>query len=494
MQTLSRRTILTGLVASGASPLWAQLQGSPIPRPRPTNIGQIDAAQKAERLIAKAALGGVVAFAVADAETGAVLQNRGGATPMMPASTAKALTAAYALDHLGPAHRFATQLLATGPIRQGRLEGDLILAGGGDPGLTTDGLVSLLGQVRALGVREVAGDFKVWAGALPYVEEIDPGQPDHLGYNPAVSGLNLNYNRVYFQWRRAEQGYALSLDARTDAVVPPVRMVTMKAVGREGPIYTVAVDRDRGQENWTVARPALGNGGSRWLPVRSTARYAGDVFRTLAAQRDDGLTLAEPVILAERPFGVPIAQVQSAPVSEIARGMLKYSTNLTAEVLGMSASAARTGLRPTALSPSAATMNQWLQGFGVADAALVDHSGLGPASRIAPADMVRFLVGLGADGPLWPLLKQITLKSPSGHVEPFELRAKTGTLNFVSCLAGYIRRPGRGPLVFAALTAEPTRRAAIAPGDEERPAGAIGWSRRSRALQYDLVRLWARAV
>lgn len=493
MTNLSRRAVLTAMAASGAVPLWAQVQNSPIPRPRPSREPvQIDVVQAAEQLIAKAGLGGIVACAVADAETGAILYDRGGEVPMAPASTAKALTTGYALDHLGPAHRFTTRLLATGPIRQGRLEGDLILAGGSDPGLSTDGLVSLLSQVQAMGVREVAGRFQVWDGALPYVEEIDPGQPDHLGYNPAVSGLNLNYNRVHFQWRRDGGSYRLSMDARTAAVVPPVRMVTMTAVGRSLPIYDVSLDRDGGREDWTVARPALGDSGARWLPVRNTGQYGGEVFRTLAAQRD--LALSEPVLLTEPPVGVPVAQVQSAALNDVARDMLKYSTNLTAEVLGLSATEARTGMRPTGLLPSAAMMNDWLGGLGIPNAALVDHSGLGPASRIAPNDMVRYLVAMGADGPLWPVLKDITLRTPTNAREPFELRAKTGTLNFVSCLMGYVRRPRATPLAFAVLTGEPARRAAIAPGDEENPAGAVGWSRRSRALQYDLVRLWSKAV
>lgn len=492
MQSLTRRAILTGLAAGAATPLWAQLSASPVPRPRPDTLGTLDVDRTAEQMIARAGLGGMIGFAVADGDTGAMLHQHGALEPMAPASTAKALTTAYALDSLGPAHRFSTRLLATGPLRQGRIEGDLILAGGADPGLSTDGLLALLAQLASIGVREVAGGFYLWDGALPYVGEIDPGQPDHLGYNPAVSGLNLNYNRVHFQWRRGQGGYAMTLDARTNSVRPPVHMVTMSTANRAAPIYDVALDAATGKEVWTVARPALGDAGSRWLPVRGTARYAGEVFRTLAAQQSPRLTLSAPQVLTTPPIGVPVAEVLSEPLTDVARDMLKYSNNLTAEVLGMSATTARLGRRPEGLIESADHMTRWLHGLGLTRASLVDHSGLGPASRVTAQDMVTFLTRTGIEGPLWSLLKPITLQTPAGAPEPFELRAKTGTLNFVSCLTGYVRRPRGAPRIFAILTAEPRRRAAIAPGDEERPAGAIGWSRRSRALQYDLVRLWAR--
>ncbi|MCP6237338.1 D-alanyl-D-alanine carboxypeptidase, partial [Klebsiella pneumoniae] len=60
-----------------------------------------------------------------------------------PASVAKALTALYALETLGEDHRFETRLLATAPVVAGRIDGDLILAGGGDPELSTDRLAEL---------------------------------------------------------------------------------------------------------------------------------------------------------------------------------------------------------------------------------------------------------------------------------------------------------------------------------------------------------------
>ena len=89
----------------------------------------------ADGLIAAAKLGGAVAFVLADARTGEVLDAREPDLALPPASVAKAVTSLYALEKLGAGYRFATRVLATGPLQGGIVQGDIVLAGGGDPTL-----------------------------------------------------------------------------------------------------------------------------------------------------------------------------------------------------------------------------------------------------------------------------------------------------------------------------------------------------------------------
>ena len=70
------------------------------------------------------------------------------------------------------------------------------------------------------------------------------------------------------------------------------------------------------------------------------------------------------------------------------------------------------------------------------------------------------------------------------------MRAKTGTLNFVSSLAGFVTVPGGRDLAFAIFTADTARRDAIPPAERERPPGSKSWARRSRRLQKQLIREW----
>jgi D-alanyl-D-alanine carboxypeptidase/D-alanyl-D-alanine-endopeptidase (penicillin-binding protein 4) len=437
-------------------------------------------------LLAQAQLGGRVSFAVADARTGLGLEGRGRDDPMPPASTAKALTAAYALDRLGPDFRFRTRLVATGPVDGDRIAGDLILMGGGDPTLDTDALAALARDLARTGVRRIAGRFLWHDRALPRLPSIDPDQPDHVGYNPAISGLNLNYNRVHFEWARGQGGYRVGMDARSDTLRPEVRLASVRVVDRATPVYTY--ENGGGTERWTVARAALGDRGSRWLPTRMPGAYSAEVFRWLAAQ--GGVSLPDPEPADGRIEGRAIAERTSGALPDMVRDMLAWSTNLTAEALGLTATGVG-GAIPARLSDSAAALNGWLAARAPGTRpALVDHSGLSPASRISASDMVGALVALGPDSAVAGLLKDFAMRD-QGVPHSVAVRAKTGTLNFVSALAGFARTRGGTELAFAIFAADLDRRGGVSADDAERPSGGREWNGRARALQRALIDRWA---
>jgi D-alanyl-D-alanine carboxypeptidase/D-alanyl-D-alanine-endopeptidase (penicillin-binding protein 4) len=441
-------------------------------------------------IIDRAGLGGHVAFSVADARTGALLESGGEATGLPPASVAKALTAAYALDTLGPGHHFATRLIATGAMRDGTIEGDLVLAGGGDPTLDTDALADLAKTLKAAGIRAVRGRFLLWAGGLPSLVEIDPEQPDHVGYNPSVSGLNLNYNRVHFEWRRGGDGYAVTMQARSERFRPGVTVARMRVAARDTPVYTYS---DAGNhDDWTVASGALGSGGARWLPVRKPELYAGEVFEAFA--RSHGIVLPAPEPAETLPEGRVMATHHSPPLRIILRDMLRWSTNLTAEVVGLAATAARSGVPPASIRASAETMNAWgRERLGLESMALEDHSGLGDDSRISAADMMRALAQSRRRTGLKTLLKPFPMRDAQRRVirdHPLGVHAKTGTLNFVSGLAGFIDMPDGRELVFAIFAANMDRRDALAVHQRERPPGGADWNRRAKGLQQALIERW----
>ncbi|MCI2394084.1 D-alanyl-D-alanine carboxypeptidase/D-alanyl-D-alanine-endopeptidase [Aliiroseovarius sediminis] len=490
VKKISRRALLGGLGATLASPAWANAPTRSI-RPAPKSSDFVKRTiPSAEALIADARLGGKIGFVVADARTGEILEAKSPVLPLPPASVAKAITAAYGISTLGLEHRFTTEVVATGPIEAGVVQGDLVLVGGGDPTLDTDALVALSKGLKEKGIMAIKGDFVVYGGQLPYQRMIDPGQPDHLGYNPAVAGLNLNYNRVHFEWKRTGQDFDVAMDARSGRFRPAVKMARMQIIDRKGPVYTY--EDAKGVDNWTVARGALGKGGSRWLPVRRPDLYAGEVFQVLA--RSDGIRLPGPVVSTTPPTGTTLAAHSSRPLMDVARGMLKYSTNLTAEVIGLSASSAR-GEAPESLAASGAAMAKWMNTeLGARRATFQDHSGLSDRSRVSANDMVKALVSAGPDGYLHDLMKDLTPLDRLGrpvYDSSYSIKAKTGTLNFVSSLAGYLTGPDGTPLSFAIFTADLDRRAAIPKAERERPKGAKGWSRQSRWLQHQLLSRWA---
>lgn len=490
--SINRRSFLFGIAASTLP--WGARGYAPekTPRPIPRPAGfRARGHPSLEALVADARLGGKVSCVVADARTGEVLESIRPVLAQPPASVTKSITALYALEALGPGHRFRTRVLATGPVQNGIVQGDLVLLGGGDPTLNTDHLLALAGRVKAAGIRGVKGRFVVHGGGVPTLRQIDESQPVHVGYNPAVSGLILNFNRVYFEWKRTQDGYSTTMDARSDRVRPRVSMARMKIAETQGPTYTYA--RRNGRDEWVVARKALGKGGGRWLPVRDPLAYGGDVFRSLA--RSHGIVL--PVARTADgpvPTGTVVGEHVSEDLNRIIRGMLKYSTNITAEVLGLMATQTR-GTKPTSLASSAREMSAWLASrLHTKRAKFVDHSGLGDASRITAHDMVRALTETGADGPLIRLMKQIPIRDSNDKViknPATRVFAKTGTLNFVSALAGYERTGDGRQLAFAIFSSDVGRRSALTKSQRERPEGGRAWTKRARRMQQRMLKRWS---
>ena len=466
-----------------ASEVTASLR--PVPRPA-SRFGSPSA--RAEALVKAAGLGGVVSYALVDIATGELIESRFPTAPQPPASTAKAITALYALDRLGPNHQFTTELRATGPIENGKLLGDLILYGGGDPTLDSDALGALAQTLKELGLETVMGGFYYCDTALPRIERIDLEQPDHVRYNPAISGLNLNFNRIHFEWEPAKDGFDVTMQARARKYRPDIGISRMEIIDEKGPVYTYSTRN--GIDHWTVEKRALGKGGARWLPVRAPGAYAADAFQKIARSRS--IFVSRPEYMAELPESTVIASTQSVPLATMMRDMLEFSTNLTAEVAGL-ASSAQGARPPGTLWGSGRRMSAWAaDSFGAQTMRFADHSGLGYGSRISAADMAQILAA-NHEGALPSLLKEVKLATNDGPgLTKGRAVAKTGTLNFVSTLAGYIEGQDR-PMAFAIFTADEPRRDAIPVSQRERPQGVRGWNNRSRRLQKDLIRLWGRS-
>ncbi|MEM9049357.1 MAG: D-alanyl-D-alanine carboxypeptidase [Pseudomonadota bacterium] len=458
------------------------------------------------------ALSGQTGYALMALRTGEMLDALAPDTTFLPASVTKIPTALYALETLGAEHRFVTRLMANGPIRNGVLEGDLILRGGGDPMLDSDGLGEMAQRAAARGIVRITGRFLVDDTALPVLREIDPGQPVQAAYNPSVGGLNLNFNRVRLEWG-GQKGAGLRLEARAKRFSPAVRHVDIAAIDRSGPVFSWEPGPEGG-ERWTVARSALGRPGGRWLPVRDPAAYAGDVFRSLAgafglslppAQRigpalHDGdrvahqlgslAGIAPPRAQAES----EVARWSSPDLATILRGMLKFSTNLTAEVAGLATTKTR-GVAMSDLARSGQEMQSWLSSYCQLEHAPVfaNHSGLSGTTTLTPTQTVAMLAAEEAHlpGRLAGLLKAVTLPParPGGTAPAGFAVAKTGTLAFARGLAGYLVDGSGARYAFAVYATDRAARAQ-AQLDRDRPRGSRRWLGRARAQERRILSEW----
>jgi D-alanyl-D-alanine carboxypeptidase/D-alanyl-D-alanine-endopeptidase (penicillin-binding protein 4) len=341
-------------------------------------------------------------------------------------------------------------------------------------------LVNFAKTLQKTGIQRVKGRLVIVDNGFPYQREIDSSQLPQANYNPAIAGVNLNLNRVQFEWaRQASGGYDLSMSAPGRIYRPQIPSIGMRVEERAAPSYAYQHALDR--EQWSVQRAVLGKDGGRWLPARNPRRYAGEAFQAICAEM--GMRLPSPTIVdgqyPDAVMTVEIAQKESRPYYEIAKSMLKLSTNLTAEVIGLTASGAPT------LRQSASALSQFAQAHGMRGA-VVDHSGLSDQSRLTAGGLAMFMAWHHRNG-LADLLKPKILRRKGKPMDGVDLRVKTGTLNFVSSLSGYLTYKGKS-LGFAILTADMARREKVK--GSENPRGAKGWEARSRSLQYAILRDW----
>ncbi|MXU64606.1 D-alanyl-D-alanine carboxypeptidase/D-alanyl-D-alanine endopeptidase [Oceanomicrobium pacificus] len=485
---LSRRHVLAGLgAATVALPGAASAASLRFDRPIPRGGGPKAAPQMLGSVMEGLGLADKTGVALIDFDSGEILETHQPAKTLPPASVAKAVTAMYALDSFGPDHTFRTRILATGPVQDGRVNGDLVLVGGADPHLDSDHLALLARQVVANGIHGVNGHFIVIGSALPFSRHIDPTQPASASYNPSVGGLNLNFNRVFFQWKPGAD-LLLTLKAQAERHQPDIRTVRIDAVDRASPVFNYR--SIEGRDHWTVARPALKSAGGQWLPVRTPELYAGETFRAVASQY--GLRLPDAILSPVAMGGEVVAEHHSIPLSRILRSMLIYSTNLTAEVVGMSASI-NNGAGITSIAESGAAMSDWMATrLGGANVGLVNHSGLSDQSRLSAMDMVRSMQSPADRAALIELMRTHRVSDGSGGEYAAGrafVKAKTGTMHFTRGLSGLIRS-GEKTLGFAIFAADLDLRAANPSQEGFRPRGSRSWSSKAKGQEQLLLRRW----
>lgn len=443
-----------------------------------------------------------VGYQVVDVETGEVLAGGHADSLFIPASTAKVPSMVAALGILGGEHRPRTEVWVTGPLRDGVLHGDLYLRGLGDPFLTTEGLKSLAEQVAEAGITEITGSFAYDASWLPSASTITETQPITAGYNPGISALSVNFNRVHLEWVPDGDGIIASVYTYANTGRITVDWIGVANGGSFGALLDYGSnDGTGGVESWVHADSLRGEGGV-WLPVRSPGVNTAMLFRAAAASA--GVALPAPV---ERPTPADadlVAIHVGDLLPEIAADVLEHSNNMAAELVGLGAARRLAGPLDS-LDHGTAVTSEWLQDRIEADWTgfyMENHSGLSSRSRISPAQMCAILAyAHSMDGPaLFDLLKTANFEGNlnqgrSSSQPRIVVRAKTGTMAYAVGLAGYLDAGSGRRLAFAVFVNDiPAREALDAVldlRDANTPPAAKAWFNRARELERALIAGWA---
>jgi len=424
---------------------------------------------------------------VTSLDRGDTLFSRNPHEPLAPASNVKLLTTAAALHHLGEGFRFRTFLLTDGAVRDGHLEGDLVLYGTGDPTLADnprrpdeEPLRTMARQLRESGIQVVDGDI-VGDGSY-FGEEVRPAGWGVRSLNEwfAAPVASLQYNENVATLRiRAGSRIGGPVDVETVPAEAPVPLdIQAETVTRRTrhPVWTV---RESLEDPVVLIGQQETNDSEIWrrMPVPNPALYAANRLETIL--REEGIqvrggtrsTLGETrSILAGDDVWAPgmesdprptvLVEHVSPPLIELLRVVNRESHNLYAE------SIARTLGRVVVGDPSFAGGARVIRSFLVDDLGLpegevqpLDGSGLSPGNRVSPYALVSLLDHMyrGSDWEAfwstlpeagnWRQLRRM-YRSPAAE----NLRAKTGTLRTVSALTGVVTARNGEDLAFSILS------------------------------------------
>jgi D-alanyl-D-alanine carboxypeptidase/D-alanyl-D-alanine-endopeptidase (penicillin-binding protein 4) len=376
--------------------------------PDPTTAGL--SATLAPLLADKAFAGDSVAMLVAD-PSGHVLFSHAAGTLVPPASTAKLAVAVAALQILGPDHRFSTS------VRKGPAPGEIVLVGGGDPTLTGPAAVGALSPGYPTPASLVAL-------ASTTVEQLRA---------QGVTTVSLGYDASLFTGPQLAAGWKPIY--QTEGDVAPVS----------------ALEVDEGAQ--VLTRPGR---------VANPASAAAAEFAALLTA--DGLTVTGVPQSTKAPATpVTVASVASPPLSQLVQRMLGQSDNDLAEALARQVAIA-TG-RPASFTGGAAAVKAAVAQLGVEPSglAMVDASGLSPLDRVQPLALTQLLrlAVVPGDDRLASILTGLPVGGFSGTLSgrfggqavagAGVIRAKTGTLDGVVALAGYLQDSGGATLVFVTI-------------------------------------------
>ncbi len=428
------KNILILVLGSAVAALLLLRQSAPIesqrqtvvepPRPLPGRFDKIMTALEEARAnpeLAASAMG----FCLIN-DKGEVVSETASDIAFIPASSLKTVTTATALEVLGPEFRFVTELKATAPLKDGNIDGDLIIVGGGDPMLASSDLKAWAADLKQRGLMRITGtvrgDGSLFPGSI-YGDFWNWGDIGN-GYGSGVWGLNLDHNRFKIRFR---PGTAEGEPAAFVSTVPEVPGLTWKnevTTGAAGSGDGVVI---YGGENAST------------LFLRGTVPMTKGLFQVTGAVPDPGTFAvyhlqraleAEGIQVGGQPReatapALSLLQHSSPPLLEIITSIHASSDNHETEcvfrMLGIKAG------KP----PLEVIREHWkTRGLEFAGLRMEDGCGLSRADFIRPCDLARLqlVAGQGPQGPAY----KTSLLSDAG------LRWKGGAMSGVRTFTGYV--------------------------------------------------------
>jgi D-alanyl-D-alanine carboxypeptidase/D-alanyl-D-alanine-endopeptidase (penicillin-binding protein 4) len=396
-------------------------------------------------------------------DDGKEIFNLNGGKLMVPASLTKIVTGAAVLNIFPLNQKFETRLMIKNLIKAGTLEGDLCLKGGGDPAFVSEKMWFLVNELTRTELKMINGDLIV--DATRFDDELYDAGRDSVrvdrAFDAPVSATSFNWNSANIFVRPGD-----TAGAAAKVVLDPVSDYLelenkVKTVSRSGVKNLEASRLKVGDHDKIIVNGTISADASEAVIYKSISNpnlWIGMHLKEFLKQR--GINLKGKVKISSCNEGWNTAAVApSKSLNEITSDMLKFSNNFVAEMLAKNL-AAEAGAVPAKMKDGIEQIKKYMDGIGFErkDYILENVSGLTKDNRFSAKQLAIVLNAIKNDFLLFPEFSaglpiagiDGTLKNrmKNKNSEQTLVRAKTGYLDGVVGLAGYLGRKNNSPLIF----------------------------------------------
>jgi D-alanyl-D-alanine carboxypeptidase/D-alanyl-D-alanine-endopeptidase (penicillin-binding protein 4) len=405
------------------------------------------------------------------------LYERDPRTLLVPASTLKLVTVAVAGEAVGWDYRFETQLLATGPIVNGVLKGDLLIVGSGDPSLLGPPGTDLMSPATPI--------------STPWVDALRQRGVTRIDGRVIADDDSADEPRAGFAWSWDDLGFAYGALAGalnvaenvTTLAVSPGNAVGLPTIveplpgGANLPVVNHSTTALPGGKPtlWPEFRPGDGA-----LAIHGTIPAGAGPVKVVAAVGNPTLWFARVVrhdllkagidvtgppsdgdevpIVPSRLGATLLHAHLSPPLSDVVKPLMKDSLNLYAETVLWLATG-REGPRSTGAALDAARLRLQQWGIPPEGIQIVDGSGLSRRDVLSAETLITILRRFYDPAGASPWMQSFPIAGRDGSLEKRMIGtaaegnalAKTGSMSNIRTLAGYVKTADGEPLAFAIL-------------------------------------------
>ena len=384
-------------------------------------------------------------FVVYDPKTKKVISSYNENTPLVPASTTKLLTTETAMSMLGENYRWMTQLEYSGNIDEnGVLNGNLYIVGSGDPSLGTnkagawsyrDIVSDFVGGLSREGIKKVNGDIIIqtalFKGNISRLPENVVWLENNNYYLPAGTTREINPANEKLI---VKKGNSLSQEKRFFYVSPYNKQMVYAEKYEGDPILTTK------------------------LP--DAPAYLANSFRTTLVKSGIAVTgKVTPKMTDANPEGRKLVSAYKSPtLADIIFYTNQHSDNGLAEALLKTVGFQSLGDQTTESGRKVVTEHLKNDGFDMMGLNYMDGSGLSRSNNVTPISQAKFLTSLMEEKYYKTYFSSLPVGGQSGTLKRMfigtgngQVFAKTGTLNKVKTLAGYLKTNSGKTLVFSLM-------------------------------------------